>query len=33
MPRPIAAIVKDTLFGLVAIGIVFLAAWSAELFL
>ena len=33
MPRPIAAIVKDALFGLVAIGIVFLAAWSAELFL
>lgn len=33
MSRPVAAILKDTLFGLVAIGIVLLAAWSAELFL
>lgn len=33
MPRPVAAILKDMLFGVAAIGIVFLAAWSAELFL
>lgn len=33
MSRPVAAILKDTLFGLAAIGIVLLAVWSAELFL
>ena len=35
MNRPIApdSMVKDLIFGVVAIGIVFLAAWSAELFL
>jgi hypothetical protein len=35
MNRPIApdSIAKDLIFGVVAIGIVFLAAWSAELFL
>lgn len=32
MPRPIAPLTKDVIFGLVAIGILFLAAWSAELF-
>lgn len=35
MPGPVVpnTIVKDTLFGVVAIGLVLLAAWSAELFL
>jgi hypothetical protein len=33
MSRPIAAIVRDMLFGVVAIGLFLLAAWSAELFL
>ena len=32
MPRPIVPITKELIFGFVAIGILFLAAWSAKLF-